>query len=107
MDYMIPTNSVPGLLVLVVTLLVLAGFGLTGQFLSILRHSHSEVWRSLGSPTLFLNNSISNGLQVLRFLWRSEYRSLGDERLTRIAAAMKITFVVYSLALAAVILVQL
>jgi len=42
-----------------------------------------------------------------RFLWRGEYRVLGDRGLNRLAASIKIAFVVYGAVFAAMILAQL
>ena len=57
-----------GLLVLVVFAMVPIGFVLVSRVHRILRKRHPETYRELGSPTLFLNNSILNGWLFLRFL---------------------------------------
>jgi hypothetical protein len=58
----------------------LVGLVLQHGFLSRLRKHHLPVWETLGSPTLFLNNSIKNCLAVWRFLWRREHHTLEDLR---------------------------
>src|SRR4030095_5262182 len=65
------------------------GFVLQYVFLSRLRTRHAQTWEALGRPTLFLNNSVSNSLAVLRFLWRREYRGLADEQFIRFAAFLR------------------
>ena len=65
------------------------GFVLQHCFLRQLRTRHVHTWESLGRTTLFLNNSISNSLAVLRFLWRRQYRALADERFIRFAAFLR------------------
>jgi len=35
-----------------------------------------------------LNNSIANGIAVMRFLWRREYMELEDEHITRVCGFM-------------------
>lgn len=61
------------------------GLVLQHVFLSQLRTRHAQTWEALGRPSLFLNNSVSNSLAVLRFLWRREYRCLPDARFVRFA----------------------
>ena len=85
--------------ILFVLLLVSCVVGLILQhvFLSRLRTRHARTWEALGRPTLFLNNSISNSLAVLRFLWRREYRDLADNELIRFAAFLRGYLVAYLL----------
>jgi hypothetical protein len=63
--------------------LVLAYLVVTGFFLNYLKRAHHEVWLELGSPTLFLNNSIKNGFLTLRFLYSARHKNLNDPHLTR------------------------
>ena len=58
-----------------------------GLLLSFLRKNHPEIWNGLGSPTLFINNSVKNNRLVLKFLWRKEYLQVDDTKLHRIASA--------------------
>jgi hypothetical protein len=71
------------------------GIVLHHVFLSRLRSRHSQTWEVLGRPTLFLNNSIINSLAVLRFLWRRDYRTLGDDEFTRLAGFLRGYMVAY------------
>lgn len=41
-------------------------------------------------PSLFLNASILVQQRVARFLWRSDYKELGDPMLDRVAGVSKI-----------------
>lgn len=50
-----------------------------------LERDHVVVYASLGSPSLFLNNSIQNNVRVLQWLWRKEFEELGDS--TTVASA--------------------
>jgi hypothetical protein len=81
------------------------GFVLQHAFLSQLRARHAQTWEALGRPTLFLNNSISNSLAVLRFLWRREYRGLADEQFVRFAAFLRCYLAAYVVLLALVVAV--
>ena len=69
-------------------LLILGGI-LHHRLLNLLRKDHHDVWVKLGSPTLFMNNSIRNGLLVNAFLRKMEYLSLDDEKLTRVCKTEK------------------
>jgi hypothetical protein len=62
------------------------GLVLHAVFLSQLRSRHMQTWEVLGRPTLLLNNSIANCFAVQRFLWRREYRDLGDVPFARFAS---------------------
>ena len=48
------------------------------RLLGRLGKRHPQVYESLGSPSLLLNNTPRNNLLVLGWLWRSEFDSLGD-----------------------------
>jgi len=72
----------------VITAYFIGWFVMCGQFLRMLRTRHEQRWIALGKPSLILNNSISNGIAVTRFLWRRKYMELEDERLTRLGSFM-------------------
>ena len=61
-----------------------AGLALTAYLLRMLRKRHEPTWTSLGSPSLVRNNTISNNMAVLRFLWSKEFLELDDPQLTRL-----------------------
>src|SRR3989344_3906251 len=64
---------------------VVVGLATHYIFLSRLRARHPAAWNELGKPTLFINNSIANGIAVQRFIWRRDYRKLGDPSLSKLA----------------------
>ena len=51
---------------------------------SRLRARHTQTWRGLGCPTIFIGR-----LTVLRFLLSGEYSRLGDVELTRLARFLR------------------
>lgn len=70
--------------------------GLVGMFITLppyfyelyavlksLRNDHEYEWRRLGSPTLFLNNSILNNLRFRKFLKKKNYLELKDDLLSK------------------------
>lgn len=44
----------------------------------------------MGSPSLFWNNSIRNNWLFLKFLFRSEWRALGDPALDNMCRLMRV-----------------
>ena len=87
------TTLMVGLIILGV--LAIATIFLQVQFLRILRDYHADEWRRLGSPTLLLNNSVSNSFSVLKFLVHKEYEAIGDDRLTRISGELRVLGITY------------
>jgi hypothetical protein len=68
---------------------VVVGLGLMHSFLQELKSRHPNVWESLGRPSVVANNSIANSLAVLRFLWRKEYKDLGDPNFANRATVVR------------------
>ena len=65
--------------------------------LSRLRHGHSVVHKELGEPSLFSNNTVSNGLRVVRFLLARKYRSIPDERVRKLGGiALALLLIVFA-----------
>ena len=85
--------------ILFVALVVSAVIGLILQhsFLTRLRTRHVQTWEALGRPALLLNNSLTNSVAVLRFLWRREYCALGDSQSVRLASTLRVFLAVYVL----------
>lgn len=59
-------------------------------FVRMLRERHPNKWRELGKPSLLTNNGIFNGFNVLMFLFKKEYKLLGDERLSKFANILRL-----------------
>ncbi|MBL6937446.1 MAG: hypothetical protein ISS15_14090 [Alphaproteobacteria bacterium] len=68
--------------------------GSIAYLMRYLRQRHNETWVALGSPSLFLNNSIRNSILMLRYLFRSDYRSLGDPSLNRVIWTVRTLFTI-------------
>ena len=88
-------NALLPILFILLVMSCATGFILHYIFLSRLRSRHLQTWEALGRPTLFLNNSITNCLAVLRFLWRRDYRALGDEEFARFASFLRGYMIAY------------
>jgi hypothetical protein len=78
---------------------------LVGRLFSRLENEHAIVHESLGSPSLFLNNSIQNNTRVLRWLWRREFEELGDPETVASASVVRTLLVALSVNFAALLLV--
>jgi hypothetical protein len=71
------------------------GFVLHVRFLRALRSRHESVWEALGSPTPFANNSMSNSLAVIRYLWRKDYETIDDPAFVSLARMLRIFSIAY------------
>lgn len=60
------------------------------RMLRTLSMRHATVWRGLGSPTLFSNNSISNSRALRQFIKKKSYIQLGDVELQQIIRNIKV-----------------
>lgn len=56
------------------------------KLLKCLEDKHPKIWEGLGRPSLFMNNSPSNGMKILSYIRNKDYELAGDPELTRIGA---------------------
>jgi len=77
--------------------LIIIGYGFNQAIIKRLRTEHLDKWRELGSPTLFLNNSISNTLKFLGFQWSNQHKQLNDGTLNKIILCEKAIVIIYVL----------
>jgi|ERR1035437_5711222 hypothetical protein len=84
---------------------VVVGLAMQHRLLKDMRTRHAAVWESLGSPTLIMNNSVSNNLAVMRFLWRKEYQSIDDPDFVALARAVRIYSIAYLIFFAFVLVI--
>ena len=75
---------------------VLVWFYLCHKIFGILRTRHPEKYEEMGKPTLIMNNSISNNLSFIKFLFKREWLELNDEGLSKLGNAMLVFFAVYT-----------
>jgi hypothetical protein len=59
------------------------------RLFSRLERQHPDVYESLGSPSLFLNNNARNNALVLGWLWRKDFGDLSDPETARSAALVR------------------
>jgi hypothetical protein len=75
------------------------------RLFSRLEREHVVIYESLGSPSLFLNNSIQNNACVLRWLWRKEFEELSDSTTVASARVVRTLLVALSVNFAALLFV--
>src|SRR5271154_2611829 len=68
-----------------------------------LRTRHSALYESLGSPTLFQNNSPRIQVSFLIFLFGFSWRRLGDGAMIRACSSMVVLFAIYFASFVAVL----
>jgi hypothetical protein len=81
------------LFVALIVTLVLGGL-LHGLLVSHLRRFHLQVWRDLGEPHVLAVAS-KRPAAISEFVWRGGYHALADERVTRLALAMRILTILF------------
>jgi len=85
-------NPVTGVVVVVfggLALLLIVGAIQTHRVISMLREGHEDLYDSLGRPTLLLNNSISNSVRLVAFVWSGRVREASDQNLLRCALRLR------------------
>jgi hypothetical protein len=78
---------------------------LIGRLFSRLEREHVVLYELLGSPSLFLNNSIQNNTRVLRWLWRKKFAELSDSTTVASARVVRTLLVALSVNFAALLFV--
>lgn len=65
-------------------LLIVAYLVLLEMLFYRLRSEYADHYREIGAPSLFLNNSISKGFGVVRYLLDKGYLAVSDRRINRL-----------------------
>ncbi len=92
-------------LLLVLILVFFVGLTVThGLILRDIKKNHNSVWVSLGEPSFF-NNSISNGIRVTKFLFKTGCRELGDKKLEKWCGLYTKSIIFYLVCLCSEILI--
>jgi hypothetical protein len=76
-------------------ILFIFGFALHLALLTHLRSRHAALWESLGKPTLFMNNSISNNISTQKFLWARSSLDISDPHLKRLILMSRVFTFIY------------
>jgi hypothetical protein len=83
---------------------VALGFFLQSRLYDMLRKRHPKVYESLGRPTLFLNNSIQNGLAVQGFILFGRFKQIDDPKLVRLCSFLRVFAICYLVFFACVVI---
>jgi len=75
---------------------VFVWFYLCHKMFGILRIRHPEKYEAMGKPTLIMNNSISNNLSFMKFLFKREWQELNDDGLASLGKGMLVFLVIYT-----------
>jgi len=80
----------------IIFLSTLLWFFLCHRMQRILAVKHPEVYEKMGKPTLFLNNSIQNGRLFNKFLFKRQWKELGDSELDDLGSKMLVYIFIHS-----------
>jgi hypothetical protein len=73
------------------------------RLLNYVEVTHSDLYESLGRPSLFLNNTPRNGFLVLGWLWREDYLDVQDPELMRRAGLVRRLLILISVSFIALV----
>ena len=74
---------------------VFVWFFLCHRMFNILKTRHPEKYEAMGKPSLIMNNSISNNISFMKFLFKREWRGLGDNGMATLGKSMLVFFALY------------
>ena len=83
---------------------VFLGLYLSHRLYRILETRHPEKYEAMGKPSLIMNNSISNNISFIKFLFKLEWKELNDPGLSKLSGFLLVFSVVYLIGLVCVIL---
>lgn len=75
---------------------VFVWFFLCYRLFKILETRHPETYIAMGKPSLIMNNSISNNISFMKFLFKRGWRDLNDDGLARLGNTMLVFFAFYT-----------
>ena len=74
-------------------------FYMCHKMFSILRTRHPEKYQTMGKPSLIMNNSFTNNLSFMKFLFKREWQDLNDDGLASLGKGMLALFAIYTVLL--------
>lgn len=78
---------------------VILWFYLCKKLFTMLEIHHPAVYEAMGKPSLIMNNTISNNILFMKFLFKREWRELNDMKIAALGKFMLAYAVAYMLAL--------
>lgn len=83
---------------------VIIGLYLSHRVYKILENRHPEKYEAMGKPSLIMNNSISNNISFIKFLFKREWRELDDPALSKLSLFLLIFSLAYLIGLVCLII---
>ena len=84
------------LVFIVLFLSVFVWFFLVSRLYKLLSANHPEIYRKLGEPTLFWNNSPKTAFSLLKFVFTKQYLGNNDINLEKLGGKMYAFFIMYT-----------
>ena len=84
----------------ILTIMVFLWFYLVHSLYKLLSDNHQALYKEMGEPTLFLNNTPRSGIALMKFIFRKQYKARGDIKLEKLGAVMFALFITYIVLLA-------
>lgn len=76
---------------------VFVWFFLCFRIFKILEIRHPAKYEAMGKPSLIMNNSFSNNIAFMKFLFKREWDALNDPGLASLSKFMMVFFIIYTL----------
>jgi hypothetical protein len=70
-------------------------FFLCNKMFKTLALRHPEKYEAMGKPSLIMNNSLSNNVSFIKFLFKREWRDLNDPSVTSLGKIMCVFIMLY------------
>ncbi len=70
-------------------------FFLVWRLFNILKEDHPEKFESMGSPTLFCNNSPRTSVKLMKFIFKRQYLELESSRVLKLGNVMFAFAIIY------------
>jgi len=86
---------------------VIAWIFLSRQLYEVLRQNFPQVYKTLGSPKLIMEKSLTTNYRVIRFLLEGAYESTGDPDVIRLCRGLRSVFFIYVICFAGCLLLLL
>jgi hypothetical protein len=96
----------PVFLVLLLTAAI-AWLFLSNRLYKLLRRSFPELYKALGSPSLFLIKSGASNIKVVRFIFRRDHENSKSPAVIRLCQGLRYIFIIYMICLGGCILLLL
>jgi hypothetical protein len=77
------------LIFLVGLVCVIVSYAMMARLYRMLRERHSEIYDSLGQPTLFWNSSLKNHFAVMGFILRGRFKETRDPEVIQLCRSLR------------------